>query len=82
MGQYYVNLLDQLHLKICGKRPALARKKVMFHQDNAHTYTCVVVMVKIYELRCELLPHPPYSPGVAPSDFTKLKIFLGGWRFS
>ena len=39
-------------------------------------------MVKIHELRYELLP---YSPDLAPSDFDllpKLKIFLGGRRFS
>ena len=41
-------------------------------------------MAKLHELRYELLPHPPYSPDLAPSDFhlfPKLKIFLGGRRF-
>ena len=40
---------------------------------------------KKYELRYKLLPHLPYSPDMAPSDFhlfPELKIFLGGWRFS
>ena len=39
-------------------------------------------MEKIHELRYELLP---YSPDLTPSDFNlfpKLKIFLGGPRFS
>jgi hypothetical protein len=39
-------------------------------------------MAKIHELRYELLS---YSPDLAPSDFhlfPKLKIFLGGQKFS
>ena len=33
----------------------------------------------------QLLDHPPYSPDLAPSDsflFSKLKVALGGQRFS
>jgi [histone H3]-lysine36 N-dimethyltransferase SETMAR len=42
-------------------------------------------MAKIKELRLELLPHPPYSPDLAPSDFflfPKLKEKLAGQRFA
>ena len=42
-------------------------------------------MAKIYELRCELFNHPPYSPDLAPSNFFLFphpKITLGGQRFS
>ncbi|XP_066994420.2 histone-lysine N-methyltransferase SETMAR [Anabrus simplex] len=84
-GQYYANLLDQLQEKIRETRPGLARKKVIFHQDNAPPHTSVIAMAKLHELGYELLPHPPYSPDLAPSDFhlfPKLKIFLGGQRFS
>ena len=41
-------------------------------------------MVKFHELRYELLPHPPYSPNLASSDyllFPNLKKWLGGKRF-
>ena len=37
------------------------------------------------ELGFELLPHPPYSPGLAPSDyylFGNLKRWLSGKRFT
>ena len=47
--------------------------------------TRVLAMAKIQELGYELLPHLPYLPDMAPSDFhlfRKLKIFLGGWKFS
>ena len=60
----------------------MAKKKVLFHQDNARVH--VVSIAKFHELRYELLPHPPYSPDSAPSDnflFANLKKWLGGNRF-
>ena len=54
-------------------------------KDNIPSYTSVVSMARIHELRFELLDHPPYSPDLAPSDFfffPHLKIALGGKRFS
>ena len=42
-------------------------------------------MFKLNELSFELLPHPPYSPDLAPSDywlFADLKKMLQGKRFS
>jgi len=42
-------------------------------------------MAKIVELRYELLPHPPYSPDLAPCDFflfPNMKKWLGGKRFA
>lgn len=41
-------------------------------------------MAKLNELRYDLLPHPPYSPDLAPSDyylFPNLKRWLQGKRF-
>jgi len=42
-------------------------------------------MAKLHELSFELLPHPPYSPDLAPSDyflFADLKRMLAGKKFS
>lgn len=83
-GEYYANLLDKLQECIEQRRPGLARKKIFFHQDNARVHTCLKAMAKINELHYDLLPHPPYSPDLAPSDFhlfPKLKTFLGGQKF-
>ncbi|GBP28367.1 Histone-lysine N-methyltransferase SETMAR [Eumeta japonica] len=66
------------------KRPHLAKKKVLFHQDNACVHTCLVTMAKIHELRYELLPHPAYSPDLAPCDyylFPNLKKWLSVYEF-
>lgn len=41
-GDYYANLLDQLYKNISENHPELAKKKVMFHQDNTQ-YKYVVV---------------------------------------
>ena len=44
----------------------------------------VKTMAKLSELGYELLPHPPYSPDLAPSDyrlFAELKKMLQGKRF-
>ena len=53
------------------KRPHLAKKKVIFHPDNAGVHTCVVSMAKFHELGYELLPHPPYSPDLAPDGLAE-----------
>ena len=65
--------------------PNLARKKVIFHEDNACLQAYVIAMAKINELWYELLPHSIYSCNMALSDFhffPKLKIFLDTRRFS
>lgn len=84
-GVYYANLLQRLSEEIQRKRPHLVKKKILLHQDNAPVHTCAVAKAKIEELRYELLPHPPYSPDLAPCDFhlfPNLKKWLGGQRFS
>ncbi|QQP40773.1 Putative mariner transposase [Caligus rogercresseyi] len=83
-GEYYTSLLDRFNEDLKKKRPHLAKKKFIFHQDNARVHTCVVSMAKFYELSYELLPHPPYSPDLAPSDYfllPNLKKWLAGKIF-
>ena len=44
----------------------------------------MVIQFTIHELHFELLPHPPFSPDLAPSDyflFADLKRMLQGKRF-
>jgi histone-lysine N-methyltransferase SETMAR len=61
------------------------KRKSLFHQDNAPVHTSVIAMAKINALKFELLPHTPYSPDLAPSDyflFPNLKKWLTGKRFA
>ncbi|XP_012063671.1 PREDICTED: histone-lysine N-methyltransferase SETMAR-like [Atta cephalotes] len=83
-GEYYATLLNHLKEELKKKRPRLARKKVLF-QDNAPFHKSTVAMTKLHELGYELIPHPPYSPDLAPCDFflfLNLKTWLGGKKFS
>ena len=62
----------------------MAKKKVLYHHDNAPSHTSLKAMVKLDQLRFELVAHPPYSPDLAPSDyylFPNLK-WLQGKRFT
>ena len=58
--------------------------QLLFHQDNAPCHKSIKTMAKLHELNFELLPHPPYSPDLAPSDywlFADLKKMLAGKKF-
>lgn len=84
-SDYYIALLERLKDEIAKKRPHLKKKKVLFHQDNAPCHKSIKTMAKFHELGFELLPHPPYSPDLAPSDyilFSDLKRMLAGNKFS
>ena len=44
-----------------------------------------ITTAKVFDLRYEILPHQPYSPDLAPSDyflFPNMKTWLRGKRFS
>ena len=66
-NEYYIALLVCSNEEITKKRPQMKKKKVLFHQDNAPCHKSIATMGKLHELHFELLPHPPYSPGLAPS---------------
>jgi hypothetical protein len=54
-------------------------------KDNALCHKSIKMTAKLHELGYELLPHPPYSPDLAPSDlflFADLKRMLAGKKFS
>ena len=74
---YYANLLDQLRTAIREKRRGKLSKGVSaatgqresLQQDNARVHTCKVAMNAVERNGYELIPHPAYSPDLAPSDF-------------
>ena len=49
------------------------RKGVIFHQDNARPHTSLVTRNKLLELGWEVMPYPPYSLDLAPSDYHLLR---------
>ncbi|EGI70969.1 Mariner Mos1 transposase [Acromyrmex echinatior] len=63
----------------------MTKKKVLYHHDNPPSHTSLKAMVKLDQLRFELVAHPPYSPDLAPSNyylFPNLKRWLQGKRFT
>ena len=68
-GGYYVDVLRKLRAKLAEKRPGKLHREILFHRDNAPAYSSRIVRGVLREFRWELLPHPPYSPDIAPSDF-------------
>jgi histone-lysine N-methyltransferase SETMAR len=83
-GLYYSNLLKKLREAIVSKRRGKLRRGVLLLQDNAPVHTSLVARATATECGFDLLPHPPYSPDLAPSDFylfPKLKSELAGRRF-
>ena len=58
---------------------------MLFHHDNAPAHSSAIATAKLFDLRYEILPHPPYTPDLAPFDyflFPNMKTWLGGKRFS
>lgn len=85
MGQYYSELLDQFDEKLKKIRLHLTKKKVLFHHDNAPAHSFEIIAAKLYELRYELLPNPPYSPDLASYDFflfSNMKTWLARKKLS
>lgn len=59
----------------------MCKKGVLLLQDNARPHTAVLNTILVKNMNWELLPYPPYSPDLAPSDyalFPQLKKLLGG----
>nr|KAF6281895.1 hypothetical protein mPipKuh1_010196 [Pipistrellus kuhlii] len=82
----YIEQLTKLNNAVEEKRPELTnRKGVVFHHDNARPHTSLVTRQKLMELGWDVLPHPPYSPDLAPSDyflFRSLQNSLNGKNFN
>ncbi|UYV66991.1 hypothetical protein LAZ67_4003585 [Cordylochernes scorpioides] len=60
LGVAYYELL-QLNEKITGQ--------MMNKDDNTRPHAEASVKAFLETLKCEVLPHPPYSPDITPSDF-------------
>ncbi|KAI6655380.1 hypothetical protein LOD99_2215 [Oopsacas minuta] len=57
---------------------------VLLQHDNARSHVSSKTIAAIDDSGFECLPHPPYSPDLAPSDywlFGEMKRPLGGKRF-
>ena len=82
--EYYFEVLREFRKRFLGKRPALFKSAQWhFHQDNTPVHNCILVTDYLTKMGIKTVPHPPYSPDLAPCDFClfpKLKETLRGCR--
>ena len=81
---YYTGKLRRLSQEIARKRRGKLTRSVLLLQDSAPAHTSQVPMTAATECGFEILPHLPYSPDMAPSDFhrfRKQKSYLLGIQY-
>ena len=81
----YVEVLREFRKRFHRKRPALFKSgQWHFHQDNAPVPNSILVTDYLTKMGIKTVPHPLYSPDIAPYDFwlfPKLKEKLRGCRY-
>ena len=83
-GVHYANLLDQLRTAIRERRRGKLSKGVLLQLDNTRVHTCKDAMDAAERNGYKFIPHPAYSPNLAPSDFflfPNLKKDIRGCHF-
>lgn len=85
-AEVYCEQLNRVYDILKKKYPTFVkRKRVLMQQDNAPAHRARLTQQKFLELEgVEVLPHPPYSPDLAPSDyglFRSMELHLKGQRF-
>ena len=83
--EYYVEVLREFRKRFRRKRPALFKSgQWHFQQDNAPVHDSILVTDYLTKMGIKTVPHPPYSPDLAPCDFwlfPKRKEKLRGCRY-
>ena len=68
--KYYVEVLKEFRKRFHWKRPALFNSgQWHFHQDNAPVHNSILVTDYLTKMGIKTVPHPLYSPDLAPYDF-------------
>ena len=80
-GAYCAGKIRMLRQEIARKRRGKMTCGVLLLQDNASAHASLVAMAAVTNYGFEILPHSPYSTGMALSNFylfPKLKSHLRG----
>ncbi|PNF23469.1 Mariner Mos1 transposase [Cryptotermes secundus] len=82
---FYLDVLRRLRERVRRKRSEMWRNgNWLLHHDNAPAHTALMVRQFLTSNNMVIVPHPPYSPDLAPSDFflfPRMKRSLKGKRF-
>lgn len=76
----YQQQLTRLSEELRGKRPEWPTRhnKVILLHDNARPHVAKPIKDTVEQLKWEVLPHPPYSPDIAPSDYHLFRSMAHG----
>ncbi|GFR70660.1 transposase [Elysia marginata] len=75
---YYVqNVLSQVKSAINEQRPKVSTSRTLLLHDNAGPHKARATTASLRELGIQVLPHPAYSPDLAPCDFWLFPILKG-----
>ena len=82
--QLHQEVLTHLRDAVRRKRPELWQNQAwMLYHNNALAHTSLLICSYLAKHQTSIVPHPPYSPDLAPADFflfPKLKTTLKGCR--
>ena len=68
--QFYLKVLKRLRDSVWKKRPEMLSSGDWFlHHNNAPAHTALSVQQSLAKNNMTVIPHPPYSPDLAPHDF-------------
>jgi hypothetical protein len=73
-AERYCQELRRLEYAFQQKRPGRRHGVTLQHDDRTHT--AIMTKAAIQELDWEILPHPPYSPDLAPIELPPLPLSL------
>ena len=68
-SDYYISELEELREVIKRERLGKLSKGILLQHDNARPHVSYQTKDAIRRLGFECLPHPPYSPDLAPSNY-------------
>jgi histone-lysine N-methyltransferase SETMAR len=84
-SDYYITVLSNLKDAIKRERRGKWSRGILLQHDNARPHTSFKTTAAVRELGFKTLPHPAYSPDLAPSDywlFGAMKKPLRGRHYS
>ncbi|KAI6657083.1 Transposase [Oopsacas minuta] len=84
-GQFYADVvLPEVEKHYLKRRPKTGTRGLKILHDNARPHKSLAVRQKIKDMDMHEVPHPHYSPDIAPCDFwlfRKLKDNVSGCEF-
>lgn len=68
-GQYFINILEEIRMNVYPNGRAQKNAPKIIHFDNCPSHRSQKVNDYIKHCEFRNMPHPAYSPDIAPSDF-------------